>query len=61
MQIFFLNGSNAWEDFRKAVYQLILQSECKDIAEIGGGANPLLSLEFVSEQKLDFYNVFQHL
>jgi hypothetical protein len=55
MQIFFLNGINAWEDFQKTVYQVILRNEFKSIAEIGGGANPLLSLEFVNEQKLDYH------
>ena len=55
MQIFFLNGINAWEDFQKTVYQVILRNEFKSIAEIGGGANPLLSLEFVNEQKLEYH------
>ena len=55
MQIFFLNGINAWEDFQKTVYQVILRNEFKSIAEIGGGANPLLSLEFINEQKLEYH------
>jgi 2-polyprenyl-3-methyl-5-hydroxy-6-metoxy-1,4-benzoquinol methylase len=55
MKIFFLNGINAWKDFQKGVYQHIIENRFNNIAEIGGGANPLLALDFIAEQKLNYH------
>ena len=54
MEIKFALGLKAWEDFNKEVNLLILQNKFIDVAEIGGGANPLLTLEFINEKKLNY-------
>jgi len=55
MEIKFARGQNAWKDFNDGIHQLILANDLKDIAEIGGGANPLLALDFVERQKLLYH------
>lgn len=55
MEIKFALGFKAWEDFNEQVHQLILNNGFKDIAEIGGGANPLLSLDFINMNKLQYH------
>jgi SAM-dependent methyltransferase len=55
MDIKFSQGINAWTDFKETIYKKVLTGNCKDIAEIGGGANPLLSLDFVEKQKLLYH------
>jgi len=55
MNIFFLNGIDAWKDFQKGVYEHIIENRFTNIAEIGGGANPLLALDFAAEQKLNYH------
>lgn len=54
MKIQFAQGIKAWEDFDREVHQHIVQNGFKDIAEIGGGANPLLSPGFVEKQDLRY-------
>jgi len=55
MEIKFARGQNAWKDFSDSIHRIILENDLKDIAEIGGGANPLLSLDFVGNQKLRYH------
>ena len=49
------SGLNAWEDFDKKVNELIIQNQFKNIAEIGGGANPLLSIDYVKNNQLVYH------
>jgi len=55
MKIIYRNGVSAWEDFKEQVYQFIVQEKYTAIAEIGGGANPLLSFDFLKKQKLNYH------
>jgi len=55
MEIKFARGQNAWKDFSDSIHRIIWENDLKDIAEIGGGANPLLSLDFVGNQKLRYH------
>ena len=59
MLIEFADGAYAWEDFNEKIQQIVRENNFKDIAEIGGGANPLLSLKFIEENGLnyDIYDV----
>jgi SAM-dependent methyltransferase len=52
MEMKFARGQNAWKDFNDTIHKIIIENDLTDIAEIGGGANPLLSLAFVEKQKL---------
>ncbi|HEY2722660.1 MAG TPA: class I SAM-dependent methyltransferase [Chitinophagaceae bacterium] len=55
MEIRYAQGINAWKDFHDNIHQFILAKNVKDIAEIGGGANPLLSVEFIEEHELNYH------
>jgi SAM-dependent methyltransferase len=55
MKIKFARARNAWKDFSEAIHQIILENDLKDIAEIGAGANPLLSLDFLEKQQLLYH------
>jgi len=43
-----------WHDFRRAVTALIENSGARRIVEVGGGANPLLPIEYVQARGLDY-------
>lgn len=55
MEINYAQGLNAWEDFDKKVHELIIQKQFKNIAEVGGGANPLLSIDYVKNNQLVYH------
>jgi SAM-dependent methyltransferase len=55
MEIKFAQGVNAWKDFNQTIHEIIVKENYKSIAEIGGGANPLLSLDFAQKQKLSYH------
>lgn len=55
MEIKFAQGFYAWKDFNEEVQNLIIQNGFKNIGEIGGGANPLLALDFVEKQNLQYH------
>ena len=55
MKIQFASGINAWQDFENEVHSIILKNGFKNIAEIGGGANPLLSIDFVKNNLLIYH------
>ena len=40
--------------FGKDLKSLAMRSDVKKICDIGGGANPLLSLDFINEHGLDY-------
>lgn len=52
MEIRYANAFTAWEDFRNKVEQIILENNFKHVAEIGGGANPLLAIDFLEKHKI---------
>jgi SAM-dependent methyltransferase len=43
-----------WSDYSALIHGLARQSEVSHVCEAGGGANPLLSLDFIAEQELDY-------
>lgn len=43
-----------WDDYRRAVGELIERSGARRIAEMGGGANPLLPLSYIAERRLEY-------
>lgn len=49
------SAENAWKNFEENVYSIIYENQFRDIAEIGGGANPLLPIDFVNSRKLNFH------
>jgi len=55
MEIKFLPGIDAWKDFKETIHKIISGDNLRKVAEIGGGANPLLSLDFVGKQKLAYH------
>lgn len=50
---FRING-NAWTGFADFIKQLIESRASHAVCELGGGANPLLPLEFVQANRLDY-------
>lgn len=52
MEIKYANAFTAWEDFKKKVEQVILEKGFKHVADIGGGANPLLAIDFLEKHKI---------
>ena len=50
----FAEGSSAWKDFHDTVHQILAEKTSIKVAEIGGGANPLLSVDFVESHGLAY-------
>jgi SAM-dependent methyltransferase len=44
----------AWSEYRGFVERLILERGARRICDLGGGANPVLTLDFVAEHGLDY-------
>jgi SAM-dependent methyltransferase len=44
----------AWRDYRAFLERLILEQEARRVCDLGGGANPVLTLDFVTEHGLDY-------
>lgn len=44
----------SWRDFEKIIPELILKYQLKEICEIGAGANPYLSNDFVQKEQLNY-------
>lgn len=55
MTVDFFNGFYSWKDFENRVYQTISENNFSDVAEIGGGANPLLSVDFIEERNINYH------
>ena len=55
MKVDYENAFPAWELFDMRVRQLIDEHRLTSIAELGGGANPLLSAEFMKTRGLSYY------
>lgn len=47
-------SNDAWQDFNKTLKQLIEKNSFKRICEVGGGANPSLSIEYVLANDIDY-------
>lgn len=52
-QITYLLSQNEWGEYSAFVQNLVLQHRARAICDIGGGANPVLPLEFIEGQHLD--------
>jgi SAM-dependent methyltransferase len=44
----------AWDGYEAFLKQLVIARGCRTICEIGGGANPALSLDFVQAHQLEY-------
>jgi SAM-dependent methyltransferase len=44
----------AWSDYRQFLQRLVLEREARRVCDLGGGANPVLPLDFVTENELDY-------
>jgi 2-polyprenyl-3-methyl-5-hydroxy-6-metoxy-1,4-benzoquinol methylase len=55
MKIQYLNAFYAWLNFKEETQKIIKERRYSQIAEIGGGANPLLTKEFIQENKLTYH------
>jgi SAM-dependent methyltransferase len=53
MAITYLNSGNEWSEYPDFVQGLVQQYGAHRICDVGGGANPVLSLQFVTENGLD--------
>ncbi len=49
---YFLSGKE-WYDYPEVVRSLVTQYALHKICDVGGGANPILSLQFVTDNQLD--------
>jgi SAM-dependent methyltransferase len=54
MRVGYLDSRLAWAEFGRIVEDLILKTGAHVIGDLGGGANPLLSLEFIQANNLDY-------
>ena len=46
--------NEAWQTFESQVRTLIAAHGCRSICDVGGGANPLLSYEFIHSRGIDY-------
>lgn len=47
-------GPEAWSEFPHLIHRLASRSSVRRVCELGGGANPLLPLEFVRQRDLSY-------
>lgn len=52
-----LDSFPGWENAPDFFKRLILEKGCKVVADIGGGANPLIDIEFIEKHGLQYYVV----
>lgn len=53
-QITYGVGMNARHEFPERLKELIVQQGLKKVCDVGGGANPILGLDFVREHQIDY-------
>ena len=53
MGIVYMYSENEWDDYRDFVQSLVRQYDAREICDVGGGANPVLPLQFVNDNQLD--------
>ncbi|MEG3435925.1 methyltransferase domain-containing protein [Pannus brasiliensis CCIBt3594] len=54
MEIRYERFSRAWDDYSTVLEELASSPNARKICEVGGGANPFFSLDFVDRQQLDY-------
>src|SRR5215216_2502079 len=52
-KITYLLSQNEWQEYSGFVQRLVRENSVHTICDIGGGANPVLPLEFIEEKRLD--------
>jgi hypothetical protein len=52
--IIYEQNDNAWEEYSSFIQELIEQYSPETVCDIGGGANPLLSLDFIINHRIDY-------
>lgn len=53
MNITYLYSDNEWKEYPAFVQRLILEFGARKLCDVGGGANPVLSLQFINDNQLD--------
>ncbi len=53
LKIIYLQSGNEWAAYPEFVQPLIREHNARKICDVGGGANPVLPLQFVNENQLD--------
>jgi ubiquinone/menaquinone biosynthesis C-methylase UbiE len=53
MKITYLHSNNEWYEYSAFIQSLIQEYGAQKICDVGGGANPVLSLQFVNDNQLD--------
>jgi SAM-dependent methyltransferase len=53
MDITFLHSDNEWNEYSAFVQRLVQEQAARKICDVGGGANPVLPLQFINENQLD--------
>jgi hypothetical protein len=53
LQIKYLLSGNEWNEYSEFVQNLVRNTKAINICDIGGGANPVLTLNFINENGLD--------
>lgn len=54
MKILYNNSEYAWKNYNRYIELLITEQDVKKILEIGGGANPTLTDNFIKQHNLDY-------
>lgn len=53
MEIIYLHSEKEWDDYPGFVQNLVQQYHAHRICDVGGGANPVLPLQFIMDNQLD--------
>jgi SAM-dependent methyltransferase len=51
--ITYLHSNNEWSEYAAFVQNLVQEHSARKICDVGGGANPVLPLQFITENQLD--------
>jgi hypothetical protein len=54
MKIRYGHSSEAWASSTNYIKEMIIKNDAKRVLEVGGGANPTFSLEFVKQHNLEY-------
>jgi SAM-dependent methyltransferase len=53
MEINYLQSDREWQEYSEFIQNLIKEYDIRKICDVGGGANPVLSQQFVTDNQLD--------
>jgi SAM-dependent methyltransferase len=53
MKIVYLQSANGWDEYSDFVHRLVTEYEARELCDVGGGANPVLSLEYLQKHRLE--------